>query len=430
MNLTMKRFASVTRAAALICCTLAGLLALPVQPARAQDALRIAAVVNDEIVSVFDLTTRLRVALFSSRLEDTPENRRRLAPPVLRALIDERLEFQEAKRLNISTTDEEMAQTVARVEQGNRMPPGGLKQLAASLNVPYETMVDQIRAQLLWIKVVNRLYGANATPSPEDIQDRLAHLRANLGRPEYNVSEIFLPFDGSQSDAEVKALADNLTAQLRTGAPFEQAARQFSRSPTAGRGGDLGWVPQGELEPELDAVLPTLGTNEVSAPIRTEVGYTILKVDGRRVQQAANPAETRLSLSQIKLPETGPRALSAADRAKVADYIHASLRGCEAFDAYGKTLGTPGSGPLGSLKQGELPAAIADVVTPLAVGAPSAVVAVGGVPTVLMVCQREVPSTLPSEEQISTQLRSQRLERAAERHLRDLRRLAIIDIRI
>jgi len=429
MNLTMKRFASVTRAAALICCTLAG-LALPVQPARAQDALRIAAVVNDEIVSVFDLTTRLRVALFSSRLEDTPENRRRLAPPVLRALIDERLEFQEAKRLNISATDEELAQTVARVEQGNRMPPGGLKQLAQGLNVPYETMTEQIRAQLLWIKVVGRLYGARSTPSPEDIQDRLAHLRANLGRPEYNLAEIFLPFDGSQTDAEVKALADNLTAQLRAGAPFAQAARQFSRSPTAGRGGDLGWVPQGELEPELDAALESLGTNEVSAPIRTEAGYTILKLEGRRVQQAANPDETRLRLSQIKLPETGPRALSAADRAKVADYIHASLRGCDAFDAYGKTLATPGTGPLGSMKQGELPPAIASTVTPLAVGAPSPVVSVGGVPTVLMVCGRDMPSTLPSEEQISMQLRSQRLERAAERHLRDLRRLAIIDIRI
>jgi peptidyl-prolyl cis-trans isomerase SurA len=64
------------------------------------------------------------------------------------------------------------------------------------------------------------------------------------------------------------------------------------------------------------------------------------------------------------------------------------------------------------------------------VGAPSPVVSVGGVPTVLMVCGRDMPSTLPSEEQISMQLRSQRLERAAERHLRDLRRLAIIDIRI
>jgi peptidyl-prolyl cis-trans isomerase SurA len=426
----MKRFASVTRAAALICCTFAGLVAAPVPPARAQDALRIAAVVNDEIISVFDLTTRLRVALFSSRLEDTPENRRRLGPPVLRALIDERLEFQEAKRLNITATDEELEQTVVRVEQGNRMPPGGLKQLAAGLNVPYEIMTDQIRAQLLWIKVVNRLYGARATPSQEDIQERLAQLRANLGRPEYDAAEIFLPFDGSQTDAEVKALADNLTAQLRTGAPFEQAARQFSRSPTAANGGDLGWVPQGQLEPELDAALASLGTNEISNPIRTESGYTILKVEGRRVQQAANPAETRLRLSQIKLPETGPKAISAADRAKVLDYIHASVQGCEAFETYGKSLATPGTGPLGSIKQGELPANLAETVTPLAVGAPSAAIEVGGVPTVLMVCQRDVQSTLPSQEQIGTQLRSQRLERAAERHLRDLRRMAIIDIRI
>ncbi|SBW12493.1 Survival protein SurA protein [uncultured Alphaproteobacteria bacterium] len=421
----MIRFVKLAAAAA----ALALAAFAPAPAARAQDALRIAAVVNDDIISVYDLGARLRVALFSSRLEDTPENRRRLGPPVLRALIDERLQIQEAKRLNIAASDEELEQSVARVEAGNRMPPGGLKQLATGLQVPYDTLLDQIRAQMLWIKVVGRLYGSRATPSAEDVQERLSQLRANLGRPEYDVSEIFLPFEGSQSDAEIKALADNLTAQLRTGAPFAAAARQFSRSATAAHGGDLGWVPQAQLEPEIAAALEAMNTGDVSAPVRTEAGYTILHLEGRRVQQA-DPAETRLRLSQIKLPETGAGALSPADRGKVADYVAASVRGCEAFESYGKSLGAPGTGPLGSLKMAELPPAIAAVVRDLPVGAPSAVTEVGGVPTILMVCDRSAPSALPSEQQIRDRLRSERLERSAERHLRDLRRLAVIDIRI
>ncbi len=419
----MSRFAKL--AATLI--AFAVCLAAP--SARAQDALRIAAVVNDEIISVYDLGARLRVALFSSRLEDTPENRRRLASPVLRALIDERLQLQEAKRLNIAASDEELTQAVARVESGNRMPPGGLKQLAEGLQVPYDVLLDQIRAQMLWIKVVGRLYGQRATPSAEDVQERLAQLRANLGRPEYDISEIFLPFDGSQSDAEVKTLADNLTAQLRAGAPFSGAARQFSRSATAARGGDLGWVPHGQLEPEVASTLATMAPGDISPPVRTEAGYTIFLLEGRRMQQA-DPTQTRLRLSQIKLPETGAGALSAADRAKVSDYVASSIRGCEAFDSYGKSLGAPGTGPLGTLKQGELPPALAAAVGDLPVGAPSAVTPVGGVPTILMVCDRTAPSALPSQEQIGQQLRGERLERSAERHLRDLRRLAIIDIRI
>lgn len=419
----MIRFAKL--AAALI--VFATLAAAPA--ARAQEALRIAAVVNDEIISVYDLGARLRIALFSSRLEDTPENRRRMGPPVLRALVDERLQMQEAKRLNIALSDDELAQTVARVETGNQMQPGGLKQLAAHLQVPYDLMLDQIRAQLLWVKAVNRVYGQRATPSPEDVQERLAQLRAHLGRPEYDLSEIFLPFDGSQPDAEVKALADNLAAQLRGGAPFSAAARQFSRSATAARGGDLGWVSHAQLEPEIAAALESMRQGEISAPVRTEAGYTILQLEGRRVRQA-DPAQTRLRLSQIKLPETGVGALSLADRGKVADYVAASIRGCEAFESYGKTLGAPGTGPLGSLRQGELPPVLAAAVTDLPVGAPSAVTPVGDVPTILMVCERIAPSPLPSEEQIGQQLRAERMERSAERHLRDLRRLAIIDVRI
>lgn len=420
----MIRFAKL--AAALTALAIAAFVPTAV---RAQEALRIAAVVNDEIISVYDLGARLRVALFSSRLDDTPENRRRLASPVLRALIDERLQMQEAKRLNIAASDEEMAQSVARVESGNRMPPGGLKQLANGLQVPYETLTDQIRAQFIWVKVVGRLYNARATPSAEDVQERLAQLRANLGRPEYDLSEIFLPFDGSQSDSEIKTLADNLTAQLRSGAPFSAAARQFSRSATAARGGDLGWVPEAQLEPEIARALAAMNVNDVSAPVRTEAGYTIVLLEGRRVQQA-DPMETRLRLSQIKLPETGAGALSPADRGKVVDYVAASIRGCDAFESYGKSLQAPGSGPLGSLKLGELPPAIAGVVRDLPVGVPSAATVVGGAPTILMVCERIEPSSLPSEQQVRDRLRAERLERSAERHLRDLRRLAIIDIRI
>lgn len=425
----MKPLATVKRWVAALSGALFVILAAP-QPAPAQDALRIAAVVNDDVVSVFDLATRLRVALFSSRLPDNPENRRRLAPTVLRALIDERLQTQEAKRLSIVLPDDELAHSVSQVETGNRMPAGGLKRLAAELGVPYETITDQIRAQALWIKVVNRLYNAKTAPSAEDIAERKAQLAATLGRPQYHVAEIFLPFDAGQGEADVQGLADKLVEQLRNGAPFAQAARQFSRSPTAARGGDLGWVPQGQLERELDAALGQMAAGDITTPIRTTSGYYILKLEQRRVVAAPDAGETRYRLSQIKLPVSGDKALSPTDRDKVVDYVRASLRGCQAFDAYGKTLATPGTGQLGTLLQKNLPDTLAATVTALPVGEPSAPLELGGVTTLLMVCERTMPSALPDDEKIRGTLRLERLERASERHLRDLRRTAVIDIRI
>ncbi len=427
----MIRFATFKRTAAAICGAAAILLspAAPA-PAVAQEALRIAAVVNDDIVSIFDLSMRLKVALFSSRLEDTPENRHRLAPQVLRGLIDERLQMQEAKRLNIALEEADLEQAVSRVEAGNRLGPGGLKELARAMNVPYETISEQIRAQATWIKVVNHVFGQKNAPSAEDVQDRLAQARANLGRPQHLVSEIFLPFDAAQNEAELTAIAEKLTNQLRLGAPFPQATMQFSRSPTAGRGGDLGWVPQGQLERELDAALASMREGDVSSPIRTTGGYYILKLNQRRVQKAPDPGDAKLRLSQIKLPTSGDRAVSVADRDKVAAYVAGSLRGCPAFETYAKTLGTDGSGPLGSLRLREMPPLVAQTVQNLEVGMPAPPIEIGGVTTLLMICERTAADGLPSSEQVRDALRLERLERSAERHLRYLRRMAVIDIRI
>src|SRR5688572_13791518 len=70
--------------------------------------MRIAAVVNDEVISVFDIATRMRMIMISSGIPDTPETRQRIASQVLRSLVDERLQLQEAKRQNVTATDNEL----------------------------------------------------------------------------------------------------------------------------------------------------------------------------------------------------------------------------------------------------------------------------------------------------------------------------------
>src|SRR3546814_6950901 len=70
---------------------------------------------------------RVRLVILSTGLENSAEMQRRLAPQVLRSLIDERLQLQEAKRLNITATEEELANTIQNIEKDNNMPPGGLR---------------------------------------------------------------------------------------------------------------------------------------------------------------------------------------------------------------------------------------------------------------------------------------------------------------
>ena len=80
-------------------------LLLAVQPAWPAAEQRIAAVVNDEVVSVRDLNDRLEMVMLTSGIRDSEQARSRLAPQVLRSLIEESLQLQEAKRLNLQVTE-------------------------------------------------------------------------------------------------------------------------------------------------------------------------------------------------------------------------------------------------------------------------------------------------------------------------------------
>src|SRR5438067_9829070 len=98
----------------------------PAQPQPAAPAPSIAAVVNDDLISFYDLAARARMVLISSNIPDTPENRQRIAPQVLRSLIDEKLQLQEAKRQNVTVTEEEVKKGIEQLEKQNNMRPGQL----------------------------------------------------------------------------------------------------------------------------------------------------------------------------------------------------------------------------------------------------------------------------------------------------------------
>src|SRR5688572_9051585 len=93
--------------------------AAPGQPAPGAPEMRIAAVVNDEIISVFDLVSRIRMVLMSSNIPDSPDTRQKLAPQILRALIDEKLQLQEAKKKNVTATDSEINRALQQIEKQN-----------------------------------------------------------------------------------------------------------------------------------------------------------------------------------------------------------------------------------------------------------------------------------------------------------------------
>ena len=115
----------------------AAVLAAPA-PALSQAEQRIAAIVNDEVISLRDLRQRIRLVLFSSGIDDTADARQRVAGQVLRRLIDERLQLQEANKRNITVSEDDIGRGVSNIEKRNGMQPGSLPSIFRRNGVSYE----------------------------------------------------------------------------------------------------------------------------------------------------------------------------------------------------------------------------------------------------------------------------------------------------
>ena len=266
------------------------LIFLPAGRASGQEAVGIAAVVNNEAISIPDLVARIDVAIVASRLRASEDLRRQLAPQVLRSLVDERLKVQEAERLGVTVSDAEMANARRSVEQRNGIAAGGLDDFLQGQGLSVATVRDQLRAEILWSKLVRGRLGAAVSVGEGEIDEALTQLEANRGRPEFRVAEIFLAVESSEQENEVRAAAESLFEQLKAGAKFDQIASQFSQSATAAVGGDIGWVLEGELPSEIEAVLARMNPGAIAPPVRTFDGYSIVLLIDRRTVLSDAPA--------------------------------------------------------------------------------------------------------------------------------------------
>ena len=402
-------------------------------PGAAQDVQRIVALVNDDVVSLYDLNSRMRLVLISSNLPDTPENRGRIQPQIIRALIDEKLQRQESERLGIGVTENELQQAIGRIEQSNRLGRGGFQRFIEQNGVERSTVYDQVRTGLAWRKVVERRLRTTFDISDDEIDEQLVRLRSSQGSVENLLAEIFLAVDSPEQDEEVRQTAQGLIDQMVRGAPFAGIAQQFSQSAAAAAGGDIGWIPVGQFDEFVDSAIASLQPGQVTVPIRSVAGYYIYLLRDRRSLAGPLPEDATVSLAQMIVPL--PRGAGDAEVRSQSDLlqqVREVVKGCEDMERAAKELGARLGGAPQRFRIGDLAPAIRPTVFNLKIGELSEPIRLDGGLLTLMVCEREDPKSanLPSREEIAEQLTRQRLDLAARRYLRDLRRAAVVDIRV
>lgn len=419
--------------APLLCLFTALAVALGPAPAHAQSVQRIAAIVNDELITAYDLESRIKLVMFSTRLSDTPDTRRRIRSQVLRTLIDERLQYQEAKRRNISVSKRDIQRAKQTIEKQNKMPKGGLERILKQNGIPLDAMEAQLRTGIAWSKLVGRRLRPRITIGEDEIDEALNHIKSRQGQTEYRLGEIMLAVDSPDQEGTVRRTAERIADQVGKGANFSAIARQFSQSATAAVGGDLGWVHEAELSETLKKIVPRMSEGSMTSPIKTVAGYRIIRLQSIRKVAQTSAKPVTLDLRQIFLPlPNGAAAVDIEAQIDLAKTVRDTATSCQDFGVLAKEVGSPRPPNLGKFALKDLSPAIRAVVRKVALGKISDPVKMPGGVLVLMVCGREggeVTIKLPERDAIADRLMRDRVALSARRYMRDIRLSAVIDIR-
>lgn len=284
-------------------------------------AQRIAAVVNDDVITSQELSDRLALAVATSGLPDDQATRQRLAPQVLRGFIDEKLQLQEAARLELPVTDREIDTALDTIAQRNNTDRASLLRFLEARGINPRTLRNQLRAQIAWIKVVGRELRPRVVVPQEQIEFALRRAAAAPTAGEVLLSEILLPVYDRNQESVVVGQAQELVQSLRDGADFTALARQVSAARSAENGGDLGWVSTAALTPELRERVAALQPGAISEPVVRPDGVQIFRVRERRAAPAAGAdrEQVRRGIEQEQLERQASRYLRDLRREAFVD---------------------------------------------------------------------------------------------------------------
>ncbi len=375
----------------------------------------VAAVVNDEVISISDVASRARLLLITLGVQPSPEALRQVLPRAMEELIDERLQLQKAAEYELEIDEREIDAAVNDLARQNQTSLEGLYTTLVQNGVNPQTLREQMRAEIAWRRIINGLYGSRIRISQLQIDSTLDRMENDASEERYQLAEIFLYAPTEADRQQMMQGANVILQQIRQGARFELAAQQYSNSPTAAVGGDLGWVSPTELEPEVQEVIRATEAPAMTPPIVASDGIYIYAV---RAKQDGTNGQVEVDLNQV---------LSATGDITALEAFRAEGHTCDTLEtAVSETEGLLYA-PLGRVSMDALMEQISETVRDTEVGTSAAPIETPAGPTLLYVCDRGFADIeIPDREAIEDRLFNQQLSLMAQRELRDLKRDATI----
>ena len=308
---------------------------------------KVAAVVNNGVVLESDVNGLMQSVKMSAQdaRQQLPDDVT-LRHQILERLIMDELVLQMANKMGVTVSDEELNQAVSNIARQNNLTLAQLRQRLAQDGMNYNTYLSQIRREILISEVRNNEVRRRVTILPQEV-DALAQQIGNQNDigTELNLSHILIPLPENPSSAQVNEAekqATNVVGMARSGADFGKLAMSYSADQQALKGGQMGWGRIQELPSLFAQALSTAKKGDIVGPIRSGVGFHILKVNDLR-GQTQNISVTEVKARHILL-RPSPVLNDAQARQKLEQIAADIKSGKTTFAAAAKSFSDdPGS---------------------------------------------------------------------------------------
>lgn len=296
-----------------------------------QSINRIVAIVNDDAITEDQLNTKVQLVTQQLKAEhQTLPPVKVLREQLLQEMIDEKLQLQIAKRTGIRASQAEINGALNRIAQQSNISLQTLYQSVEKQGWTISAFKQEIANEVIIQKLQGREVASRINISQQEVNDFIQNNSPNgkTTMPEYHLAVILIGLPPTPSTEQVAAAqnrASNIVAKLRAGADFKKLAAANSTGHSVLKDGDLGWQKSAALPAAYTAVLPTLKVGQVSDPIRTDDGVSIVKLLAKR-QSIMSSATQQKEVEQLIFQRQFADGLAAfLSQLRAAAYIKIML---------------------------------------------------------------------------------------------------------
>jgi len=423
---------------ALFCCLGTLLAASPANAAREPiEADHIVAVVGNEVITYYELRTRLDSALKQLQKQGTP------LPPqdvlerqMLERLIMDRIQLQYAAENGMRVDDAQLDQAIGRIAASNKLTVQQFRQALDRDGIEYAKFREEIRNELTTVRLREREVDSKLVISDGEIDNYLANQAANGGGEEYQLAHILLRAPESASPEQLQKLrlrGEQALKRARAGENFAELTAAFSDAPDALQGGNLGWRPLDRLPQLYAETAARLEPDTVSDLLRSSAGFHIVKLVAKRGGSApASVQQTRARHILIRVNEVMSETEARRKLENVRERIANGVDFAEQARLYSQDGSAAKGGELGWLNPGDTVPEFERAMTALKPGELSPVVqSPFGMHLIEVLERRERDVSAERQRAVARQaIRDRKLDEAYQDWLRQMRDRAYVENRL